>query len=88
MPAESPLELVRAQMEILRPGQGGDMDVSLLLGRDLHMSSIELARLAGGLRRALGGEPLPFQLLFAPGEDVKDLTVGRLVAFLEEHVPS
>jgi hypothetical protein len=84
----SPLDEIRRQLEILRPGQGRLATRDNLLGRDFHLSSIELARLAGGIRRSLGGAPIPFHKLLGHTGPGGDIPLGRLADFLAEHLSS
>ena len=59
-----------------------------LLGADLGLSSIAVARLAGILQRRCGRKPLPFHTLFVnpAGTMLQDIRVSDLVAFLERHL--
>ncbi len=59
-----------------------------LLGADLGLSSIAVARLAGILQKRCGRGPLPFHTLFVKpdGTLLQDIRVSDLVAFLERHL--
>lgn len=59
-----------------------------LLGADLGLSSIAVARLAGILRKRCGRGPLPFHTLFVnqDGALLQDIRVSELVAFLQQHL--
>jgi hypothetical protein len=59
-----------------------------LLGGDLGLSSVAVARLVGLLQRRCGRGALPFHTLFVKpdGTLLKDIRVSDLVAFLEQHL--
>ena len=59
-----------------------------LLGADLGLSSIAVARLAGILQKQCGRGPLPFHTLFMKpdGTLLQDIRVSDLVEFLERHL--
>jgi len=59
-----------------------------LLGADLGLSSLAVARLAGLLQKRYYGKPLPFHILFvnANGSMLHDISVSALVAFLDRHL--
>jgi hypothetical protein len=59
-----------------------------LLGADLGLSSLAVARLAGLLQKRFNGKPLPFHTLFADasGSLLHDVSVSTLVAFLNRHL--
>ncbi|MEI6563575.1 MAG: acyl carrier protein [bacterium] len=59
-----------------------------LLGADLGLSSLAVARLAGLLQKRFNGKPLPFHTLFvdASGSMLHDISVSALVAFLNRHL--
>ncbi len=59
-----------------------------LLGADLGLSSVAVARLAGILQKRCGQGPLPFHTLFvkSDGTLLQDIRVSELVAFLERHL--
>ena len=59
-----------------------------LLGADLGLSSLAVARLAGLLRKRFNGNPLPFHTLFvdASGSMLHDISVSTLVTFLARHL--
>jgi hypothetical protein len=84
-------EVTRAIGQVI--GQAaGTMPVSIrsasLLGADLGLSSIAVARLAGILQKRCGRKPLPFHTLFVKpdGTVLQDIRVSDLVAFLERHL--
>ncbi|MEI6219318.1 MAG: hypothetical protein WCP86_10490, partial [bacterium] len=66
----------------------GPIQPNALLGADLGLSSIAVARLAGILRKDCGGRPLPLhKLLVKPdGTLLQDIRVSDLVAFLGQHM--
>jgi hypothetical protein len=59
-----------------------------LLGGDLGLSSVAVARLAGILQKRCGRGPLPFHTLFVKpdGTLLQDIRVSDLVAFLERRL--
>jgi len=59
-----------------------------LLGADLGLSSLAVARLAGLLHKRFNGKPLPFHTLFvdSSGAMLHDISVSTLVAFLDRHL--
>jgi hypothetical protein len=59
-----------------------------LLGADLGLSSIAVARLAGILQKRCGRGPLPFHTLFVKpdGMLLQDIRVSEVVTFLERHL--
>ena len=59
-----------------------------LLGADLGLSSIAVARLAGILQKRRGRGPLPFHTLFVKpdGTLLQDIRVSEVVAFLERRL--
>lgn len=82
---------------ILAIGQAGGRSAGMtpasirpdaLLGGDLGLSSVAVARLAGILQKRCGRGPLPFHTLFVKpdGTLLQDIRVSDLVAFLERHL--
>ncbi len=80
---------------ILAIGQAGGRSVGhtpesirpdSLLGADLGLSSIAVARLAGILQKRCGRGPLPFHTLFVKpdGTLLQDIRVSEVVTFLEQ----
>ena len=59
-----------------------------LLGADLGLSSVAVARLAGILQKRCGRKPLPLHALFVTpdGAMLQDLRVSDIVSFLERHL--
>jgi len=59
-----------------------------LLGADLGLSSLAVARLAGLLQKRFTRKPLPFHTLFVDtsGSILHDISVSTLVAFLGRHL--
>jgi hypothetical protein len=59
-----------------------------LLGADLGLGSLTVARLAGNLQKRCRRGPLPFHTLFIQpdGTTLRDIRVSDLVAFLEQHL--
>jgi hypothetical protein len=78
------IEEVTGQTPGLPPATGWP---AALLGTDLGLSSVAVARLTGILRRRAGGKPLPFHKLFVKpdGSVLPDIRVSDIVDFLERH---
>jgi hypothetical protein len=59
-----------------------------LLGADLGLSSVAVARLAGILQKGCGRGPLPFHTLFVKpdGTLLQDIRVSEVVTFLERRL--
>ena len=80
--------IVQRAIEQVSGDVQGSIEPDALLGSDLGLSSIAVARLAGILRTTCGGRPLPFHKLLvkADGTVLQDIRVSDLVAFLEQHM--
>jgi hypothetical protein len=84
-------EVTLAVGQALGPAAGittAAIQPAALLGADLGLSSLAVARLAGILQKRCGRGPLPFHTLFlrSDGTLLQDIRVSDLVAFLEQHL--
>lgn len=69
------------------PSRGGEIGPRSLLGADLSLKSLDIARLVGAIREHYQIDDLPFHELFMPENTlIKDLSVADVVAFLSRYV--